>query len=260
MTLHHRSIFALALPTLLLVNGASAAPRDVQITDIDLTTGVVTLHNFGGSDEALDGYRFCTQDNDEILRYSGFSGFNGFTIEAGTDLTVHYNNDASGDGDSVNISTLGGSFAGPLDMGPYSLALYFPPVSFGNGATMADFAQWSPDGVDDTTADERSDEAVNGGVWTDQSAWISTNTDTLIIRLKDGSGGLILHGPDDYEVEGPPGITGDINGDGVVDTADLGILIGAFGSSDPASDLNGDMVVDTADLGILIGNFGESES
>ncbi len=49
---------------------------------------------------------------------------------------------------------------------------------------------------------------------------------------------------------------GDINGDGVVDTADLGILIGQFGTAGPDGDLNGDMVVDTADLGILIGAFG----
>ena len=50
---------------------------------------------------------------------------------------------------------------------------------------------------------------------------------------------------------------GDINGDNTVDTADLGILIAAFGNVGASvSDLNGDMVVDTADLGILIGAFG----
>jgi hypothetical protein len=48
----------------------------------------------------------------------------------------------------------------------------------------------------------------------------------------------------------------DINSDGVIDTADLGILINAFGSNDPAADLNNDTIVDTADLGILIAAFG----
>jgi len=48
----------------------------------------------------------------------------------------------------------------------------------------------------------------------------------------------------------------DLNSDGVTDTADLGILIGAFGSGDAVADINGDGVVDTADLGILIGGFG----
>ncbi|MCB9846879.1 MAG: hypothetical protein H6814_00555 [Phycisphaeraceae bacterium] len=55
-----------------------------------------------------------------------------------------------------------------------------------------------------------------------------------------------------------PALSGDLNGDCVVDTADLGILLGAFGTSDPLSDLNNDGVVDTADLGILLGQFGMS--
>ncbi|MCB9848918.1 MAG: multicopper oxidase domain-containing protein [Phycisphaeraceae bacterium] len=48
----------------------------------------------------------------------------------------------------------------------------------------------------------------------------------------------------------------DLNDDGVIDTADLGILLGQFGTPGPESDLNGDMIVDTADLGILLGVFG----
>lgn len=53
------------------------------------------------------------------------------------------------------------------------------------------------------------------------------------------------------------GCPGDINGDGVTDTADLGILIAQFGVVGPnPGDLNGDNVTDTADLGILISNFG----
>ena len=51
-------------------------------------------------------------------------------------------------------------------------------------------------------------------------------------------------------------LLGDINGDGIVDTADLGILIGAFGTSNPDADLNGDGIVDTADLGLLLSQYG----
>jgi len=51
----------------------------------------------------------------------------------------------------------------------------------------------------------------------------------------------------------PPG---DLNGDCVVDSADLGGLIGNFGTAGPFGDINGDGVVDSADLGTLIGNFG----
>jgi len=49
---------------------------------------------------------------------------------------------------------------------------------------------------------------------------------------------------------------GDLNGDGVVDTADLGALISSFGTNDQTADLNDDGIVDTADLGVLISNFG----
>lgn len=49
---------------------------------------------------------------------------------------------------------------------------------------------------------------------------------------------------------------GDLNGDCVVDTADLGGLLGSFGTAGPFGDLNDDGIVDTADLGVLLGNFG----
>ncbi len=53
-----------------------------------------------------------------------------------------------------------------------------------------------------------------------------------------------------------PSIPGDLNGDGVVDTADLGVLILNFGTMNAVADVNQDGIVDTADLGILIANFG----
>jgi hypothetical protein len=49
----------------------------------------------------------------------------------------------------------------------------------------------------------------------------------------------------------PPPVQGDLNGDGVVNGADLGILLTGWGTNG-AGDLNGDGVVDGADLGILL--------
>jgi hypothetical protein len=46
----------------------------------------------------------------------------------------------------------------------------------------------------------------------------------------------------------------DINADGVTDGADLGLLLGAWGSE--GADLNGDGVTDGADLGLLLGAWG----
>ncbi len=47
----------------------------------------------------------------------------------------------------------------------------------------------------------------------------------------------------------------DLNNDGRVDTADLGILLGVFGSAGPAGDVTGDRAVDSADLASLLGSF-----
>ncbi|MCA9286154.1 MAG: hypothetical protein KDA22_13095 [Phycisphaerales bacterium] len=48
-----------------------------------------------------------------------------------------------------------------------------------------------------------------------------------------------------------PSNPADLNGDGVVDGADMGILLGAWGTSGPG-DLNGDGTVDGADVGLLL--------
>jgi probable HAF family extracellular repeat protein len=57
----------------------------------------------------------------------------------------------------------------------------------------------------------------------------------------------------------PVGIPGDLNGDGRVDLADLGILLADFGCMPPAQcvgDIDRDGDTDLADLGILLANFG----
>jgi len=57
----------------------------------------------------------------------------------------------------------------------------------------------------------------------------------------------------------PPACPADLNGDHVVDGADLGILLGAWGpcaGSPCPADLNSDGSVDGADLGLLLGAWG----
>ncbi len=53
----------------------------------------------------------------------------------------------------------------------------------------------------------------------------------------------------------PDSIPGDLNGDGAVNGADLGALLGAWGTADAVADLTDNGVVDGADLGILLGNW-----
>jgi uncharacterized protein (DUF2141 family) len=52
-----------------------------------------------------------------------------------------------------------------------------------------------------------------------------------------------------------PADPADLNGDGAVNGADLGILLAGWGSPGPA-DLNGDGTVNGADLGILLASWG----
>lgn len=55
---------------------------------------------------------------------------------------------------------------------------------------------------------------------------------------------------------------GDLNHDGMVDAADMGLLIGAWGTDGSiveGSDINGDGAVRAADLGLLIGAWGKCQ-
>jgi hypothetical protein len=54
------------------------------------------------------------------------------------------------------------------------------------------------------------------------------------------------------------GVFGNVNGDNIVDDADLLIVLFNFGSNDPAADTNGDGIVDDADLLTVLFNFGAS--
>ncbi|HMN96835.1 MAG TPA: hypothetical protein PKC43_10265 [Phycisphaerales bacterium] len=53
-----------------------------------------------------------------------------------------------------------------------------------------------------------------------------------------------------------PVCRGDLDADGVVDGADLGILLGNWGTTDPCSNLDGKGLVDGADLGVFLGLWG----
>ncbi|HMN96920.1 MAG TPA: hypothetical protein PKC43_10520 [Phycisphaerales bacterium] len=53
-----------------------------------------------------------------------------------------------------------------------------------------------------------------------------------------------------------PDVPADINCNGGIDGADLGLLLSAWGTADCAADLNEDGVVDGADLGLLLAGWG----
>ncbi|MFU8828122.1 MAG: choice-of-anchor Q domain-containing protein [Phycisphaerales bacterium] len=59
-----------------------------------------------------------------------------------------------------------------------------------------------------------------------------------------------------YEFTGT--CTGDVNGDGVVNLADLNLVLGNFGTQSFRGDANGDGVVDMTDLSIVLAAFGQT--
>ncbi len=60
-----------------------------------------------------------------------------------------------------------------------------------------------------------------------------------------------------YELDSTPPPSPDINGDGIVNSADLGFIIAAWNQTGPnAADLNQDGIVGPADLGLLISAWG----
>jgi hypothetical protein len=188
-------LFSLLLHTLNAVD-------EIQFRSVNFDDNVVELFNFGNAPVSLNGWRFCTHDENQIRQYSSSSGLNGVTIAAGASLFVYWDNNAPmEDANNINLTSIGGSFAGPFDRGPFGLQIYVDS-SFGNGASIADHAQWSQGGVDNDSADERSDEAEAGGVWTNQSLWISTTASTRRIELIDQTGAR-LHGPSDYRLIEP---------------------------------------------------------
>lgn len=186
------------------VDGQILTPeRFVQFSSIDFGTGVATLTNFGPNDVPLDGWRFCSHDENQLRQYSPTTGLNGVVLGSGESIAFHFNNDASGAG-AMNVSAVGGAFAQPLDQlpvssGAYGLQIYFAGP-FGNGNNIADHLQWSYNGVDNTNADDRSDEAQAGGVWADQSEWISVDETTRAILLDPAAVNNENNSPADYSL------------------------------------------------------------
>ncbi|MSR41796.1 MAG: hypothetical protein EXS10_07855 [Phycisphaerales bacterium] len=129
---------------------------------------------------------------------------------------------------------------------------------------------------DGITSDRGYDDAgvklvytVNGGkpitvnmLWSGNSLWRGTipaqaacATVQYFVCALDVSQNLRVGPTKSFVVPGSCAIVGDLNADGVVDGADLAILLNAWGSTSSPADLNADGVVDAADLAILLGAY-----
>jgi len=107
---------------------------------------------------------------------------------------------------------------------------------------------WAPERLGDVDGD-----GVVGPI--DRAAFcaIPDGPVTPGVEIFDFDGDFVI-GPADRAafLERFKGQIADLNGDGVVDGADLGILLTAWGSTDCLADLDGNGIVNGADLGILL--------
>ena len=69
--------------------------------------------------------------------------------------------------------------------------------------------------------------------------------------------GNVGTGPErEFTEAGRPPVSGDLDGDGVVNGADLGMMLADWeGGASSRADLNGDGRVDGLDLGVLLANW-----
>ena len=104
--------------------------------------------------------------------------------------------------------------------------------------------------------------AENAGAWVKKTfrvqTYVTASTQVRIrFRAQDlATGSIIEAGVDDVRVYGAtctPALIGDLNGDGVVNGIDLGILLGAWGTN--TYDLSGDGIISGPDLGLLLANW-----
>ena len=103
---------------------------------------------------------------------------------------------------------------------------------------------------------ERSfDVGIGGHIHGQVMAVSAPGTYDVTLIAWDSNGVYTDSDPMTFRVSNPAG-PADLNADGVVDGADLGLLLGAWGpcaGTPCVGDLNGDGVVDGADLGVMLG-------
>lgn len=85
--------------------------------------------------------------------------------------------------------------------------------------------------------------------------------DDLLVEVCSDHPNVTITFPDGSIVgePGEPNCFADVDGTGQIDVFDVWALNGAWGTADPNADVNGDGVVDGADLGIVLASFGSCQ-
>ncbi len=178
------AILAIAMQTCVAAQVAGT-DQDVQIGNIDFSSQVLELTNFGSTSWALDGWRFCTHDEASGFRYTSSAGLNGQTLAAGESLSIHWNNDATS-ADAINVSSLGGGWISDLTAGGVGEAVQiglYRTSSFGSSANLIDHLQYSFEGADINSADRRGGVATGADLWGSNDDWIAVDADSTGLAL-----------------------------------------------------------------------------
>ena len=186
------------------------------------------------------------QLSDTSFNYDFFCSFFGCLVSA--DLSVANFN--------LGIAETLSAKIGPGGAVTFGNALFNPRFDFSvntSGAVSSSFS-----GVFDDVATQTFScriDAANGVTIIDQAAISTIVYDADPATLPDGVNGVRIVADVDLSGVSLTGtysesIFGDLNGDGIVNAADLGLLIAAWGTA--GADLNGDGTTNAADLGLLI--------
>jgi hypothetical protein len=244
------------------------------------TTGGATNDGeirFAFADANIDGAlvnnnRVAVSSGSQVAFHDAVSNnaVSGFTIAGGSTGIFFGPFDGSGIGDTgtaqfedtvmMALAISGAHFGGDVTLGATSdLVIELGGMSAGTGFTTIDIAGLLQLGSGGLTVELINSYTPQAGDVFDVLDFGALAGSFSAITLPTLSGSLEFDTSDlltDGVLRVVSNCPADINGDGVIDTADLGILIGQFGTTGPGADINGDGVVDTADLGVLIGDFG----
>ena len=159
------------------------------------------------------------------------------------------------------ITTLQSPILGTMVAGAHLRYWFWYTNNLGGSPNLDEFVvQVSSDGIVWTTATTVQSSATawrEADITLDGLVAVGSNIRVRFIAQDLGAGSLVEAAIDDVKIVtiGCPAEIGDINGDGLVNGADLTILLSQWGG--PGSgDLNGDQIVGGADLAALLSNWG----
>lgn len=202
------------------------------------------------------GFRFdftrLTWQEDSTFSVTGPFGTNNRTV---------YTAGFDGQGALVDVSS---NVNDQIDVSPLAIAT-FPGVAVGETAPEGSVATFDID-LSDQHVRAWVSESLDQGriIFSISSLVFASQGDGVLTQFYLRENALVTVGVREAAnlamagTVGAPGcdIPGDIDGDCEVGGADLGAMLAAWGSDDPAADFDGDGIVGGGDLGLLLSNWG----